>query len=112
MRWLLVAVALVSAGELRAEIHTKKWSLGTVADWRYALAPIDIRLGPHEATLVVARLERLDFLRVYDVSGDGDWARVFAMGYNKGVVRGWVLLEDLRHRSQPVQGPVQGKVGR
>lgn len=106
MRWLLVAVALLSGGELRAEIHTKKWSLGTVADWRYALAPIDIRLGPHEATLVVARLERLDFLRVYDTSGDGDWARVFAVGYKKGLVRGWVMVGDLLHRTRPVQGGV------
>lgn len=107
MRWLLVTLALLSgAGALRAEIHAKKWSLGTVADWRYALAPIDIRLGSHEATLVVARLERLDFLRVYEVSGDGDWARVFAVGYKKGLMRGWVLLGDLRHRTQPVQGGV------
>ncbi len=105
MRWLLV-LALGCAGDVRAEIHTKKWSLGTVADWRYALAPIDIRLGPHEATLVVARLERMDLLRVYDVSGDGDWARVFALGYDAGLVRGWVLLGDLLHRTRPVQGRI------
>ncbi len=107
MRWLLVAVGLLwGAGELRAEIHTRKWSLGTVADWRYALAPIDIRLGPNEATLVVARLEGMDLLRVYEVSGDGDWARVFAMGYDAGLVRGWVLLGDLLHRTRPVQGGI------
>ena len=107
MRWLLVAVVLLGgAGELRAEIHTKKWGLGTIADWRYALAPIDIRLGPHEATLAVARLERMDLLRVYEVSGDGDWARVFAMGYDAGLVRGWVLLGDLLHRTRPVEGKI------
>lgn len=101
---LLVALALFGIiGELQAEIHTKKWTLGTIADWRYALAPIDIRLGPHETTLVAARLERMDLLRVYEVSGDGDWARVFVLGYGAGLVRGWVLLGDLLHRTRPVE---------
>lgn len=89
---------------MRAEIHTKIWSFGTVADWRYVVAPIDVRLGPHDATLAMARLDGMALLRVYEVSGEGDWVRVFALSSATGMVRGWVLFGDLLHRTRPVQG--------
>ena len=108
MRWMAVVMCVSGwpCGLVSEPFTSPRWDVRGIENYRLVLVPLDVRLGPLESTLVMARLERMDFLRVYDTSSDGAWMRVLAIGHDVGIVRGWVLIGDLLHRTRPVQGGV------